>query len=59
MKVRILRQVGDPRNGVILRAGAIVDLPKTWAERYVEQGSAELVKADPKPSEKGDGKKKQ
>ena len=39
-KVRILERVGDPRSGVILQPGALVDLPEYWADRYVSQGKA-------------------
>lgn len=42
-KVRILARVGDPSKGVIIQPGAIVDLPEVWADRYIANGSAELV----------------
>lgn len=42
-KVTITERVGDPRSGVILQPGAVVDLPEAWAARYVRQGKAELV----------------
>lgn len=54
-KVRITARVGDPSNGAILAPGAVVELPGTWAERYVEQGKAEFVEKAakaPKPEKK-------
>lgn len=52
-KVRIMARVGDPRSGVIIQPGAVVDLPEVWADRYIADGSAELVEAkaasEPKP----------
>jgi len=42
-KVRITERVGDPRSGVIIQPGAVVDLPEAWAARYIRQGKAELV----------------
>ncbi len=44
-KVRIMRRVGDPRSGVILAPGASVELPEVWADRYIANGSAELIEA--------------
>lgn len=60
-KVRILARVGDPRSGVIIQPGALVELPEFWANRYIANGSAEEVKdagkpaddAKPKPAPKG------
>lgn len=53
-KVRIMARVGDPSNGVIIQPGAVVDLPEVWADRYIADGSAELVEAkaasEPKPA---------
>lgn len=39
-KVRILERVGDPKSGVILQPGALVDLPEYWADKYIAQGKA-------------------
>lgn len=57
--VRILERVGDPARGAILQPGAVADLPKVWAERYIAAGSAEAVEreAPAKPKAKA-GKKK-
>ena len=55
-QVRITERVGDPTSGVIIQPGAVVELPETWADRYVTQGKAELVEAKVKP-EKPKGKK--
>jgi hypothetical protein len=46
-KVRIMERVGDPRGGVIIQPGTVVDLPEVWADRYVSQGKAELVEDKP------------
>lgn len=50
-KVKIIARVGDPRNGVIIQPGTTVDLPEVWADRYIANGSAELVDEKPKPTE--------
>lgn len=42
-KVRIIKRVGDPGSGMILAPGATVQLPETWADRYIANGSAELI----------------
>jgi hypothetical protein len=47
-KVRILSRVGDPTSGAIIAPGALVDLPEVWADRYIANGSAELVAEKPK-----------
>lgn len=57
-KVRIMARVGDPKTGAILAPGATVDLPEVWADRYVAQGKAELVKAKAKTDETKPAKKK-
>ena len=43
--VRILQRVGDPGSGMILAPGASVELPEVWADRYIANGSAELIEA--------------
>lgn len=60
-KVRILKRVGDPGSGVILAPGASVELLEVWADRYIANGSAELIeaktaKAEPKAETKKKGK---
>lgn len=55
-QVRITERVGDPTSGVIIQPGAVVELPETWADRYISQGKAELVEAKVK-TEKPKGKK--
>lgn len=55
-KVRILKRVGDPRSGVILAPGSLADLSDVWADRYIANGSAELVAT--KPSEPAPAKAK-
>lgn len=42
-KVRIMARVGNPLDGAIIQPGAVVDLPEVWADRYIANGSAELV----------------
>lgn len=52
-KVRILKRVGDPRSGVILAPGSLADLSDVWADRYIANGSAELVEtksSEPAPA---------
>lgn len=56
-KVRIMQRVGNPLDGAILAPGATVELPEVWADRYIANGSAELVTAKPK-AEKTDDKPK-
>jgi len=51
-KVRILQRVGDPGSGVILAPGASVELPEVWADRYIANGSAELIEAKTAKPEK-------
>ncbi len=54
-KVRIMVRVGNPSSGAILAPGATVELPVFWADKYIANGSAELVEAkakDPKPKTK-------
>lgn len=39
---------GNPAGGMIIRAGATVDLPEFWADKFIADGSAEEVAATPK-----------
>lgn len=55
--VRITERVGDPSSGVIIQPGAVVELPETWADRYIAQGKAEPVEAAKPKTEKPKGKK--
>jgi hypothetical protein len=61
-KIRFLSRAGDPRSGVIIQPGTVVDFPGVWADRYISQGVAELVEAkqaEPKTEKpKGKGKSK-
>ena len=50
--VRILQRVGDPGSGMILAPGASVELPEVWADRYIANGSAELIEAKAAKPEK-------
>lgn len=52
-----MQRVGNPLDGAILAPGATVELPEVWADRYIANGSAELVTAKPK-AEKTDDKPK-
>lgn len=59
-KVRIIKRVGDPRSGMILAPGALVELPEVWAARYIANGSAEPIADEPKaekPKAKKDARK--
>jgi len=48
-KVRMMASRGNPTSGgVVIRAGAIVELPEFWADRFIADGSAELVTEKPK-----------
>lgn len=50
-KVRIISRVGNPvSGGAIIQPGTVIDLPATWADRYIAQGAAELVET-PKAKE--------
>jgi hypothetical protein len=54
-KLRMLISRGSPIDGAIIRAGAVVELPEFWAERFLADGSAEEVKdagstAKPEPA---------
>jgi hypothetical protein len=45
IKIRMKASRGNPAGGII-RAGAVVQLPKFWAERFIEDGTAERVVED-------------
>ena len=55
-KVKVLERIGNPGDGAILQPGATVDLPESWADRYIAQGKAEPVADKPK-AEKPKAKK--
>lgn len=56
-KVKFLRPVGY--GAVRFATGTTADLPEVWADRFINNGSAEAVAAKPKPeTEKPKGKKK-
>lgn len=48
-RIRFISRAGDPRNGVIVQPGTVLDFPATWADRYITQGVAELVEKAAKP----------
>lgn len=37
--VRMLISRGSPVDGTVIRAGAVVELPDFWAERFIADGS--------------------
>lgn len=39
-KVRMLVSRGNPTSGVIIRSGAVVELPAFWAEKFIAEGAA-------------------
>jgi hypothetical protein len=47
-KIRFLSRAGDPRSGVIIQPGTVTDFPAAWADRYIQQGVAELAEDPPK-----------
>ena len=49
-RIRFISRAGDPRNGVIVQPGTVLDFPATWADRYIAQGVAELAEKAAKPT---------
>lgn len=60
-KVRMMVSRGNPAGGMI-RAGAVVVLPGYWANKFIEDGTAEAVEetktAEPKAKDKKNVKSK-
>ena len=50
-KLSFLRSQGDPASGAIIRAGAVVEVPDFWADRFVADGTAVEVVEQIKPDE--------
>ena len=51
VQVVMMQPRGNPLKGGILARGATVDLPETWAERFIKDGAAvAATAATPKPA---------
>ena len=50
VKVRMKESRGNPAGGPVLRAGAVLNLPSFWAERFVADGAAEKVEQTETPA---------
>lgn len=57
IKVRMKVSWGHPTNGGIIRAGAVVELPEFWANKFIADGTAEEVKTEEVKADSGDTKK--
>lgn len=59
LKIRMKVSRGNPSTGTIIRAGATIDIAEFWANRFIADGSAELIeetKAESKTKGKKDAK---
>lgn len=56
-KVRMRVSRGNPTDGAVIRAGAIIELPVFWADKFIADGTAEEIKAVAEPKTKGKSKK--
>lgn len=62
-KIRMKVSRGNPAGGPIIRAGATVELPLFWANKFIADGTAEEVTdtasaSAAKPEKKNGGKNK-
>lgn len=60
-KIRFLASQGNPTGGPIIRRGTVTDFPAFWADRFIADGTAELVgntDAPPPSQDKKNGKRK-
>lgn len=57
-KVRMLVSRGNPAAGFgLIRQGAVVELPEFWADRFIADGTAELVEGKVEKTESEPKKK--
>ncbi len=57
-KLRFRQTYGSPVDGVMIRAGAVAELPEFWAKRFIAEGIAELVETEPAPKTEPKPRKK-
>ncbi|HRJ90433.1 MAG TPA: hypothetical protein PLX39_17285 [Pyrinomonadaceae bacterium] len=60
-KIKVLISRGNPSGGPIIRSGSTIEIAAFWADRWIADGTAELVagKSEPeaKPQQKKHGKR--
>jgi hypothetical protein len=59
-RIRMKVSRGNPSGGPVIRAGATIEISEFWAQRFIADGTAELVEdqpAQPKAEPKKKGKK--
>lgn len=56
-KVRFKISRGNPSTGAIIRAGAVIELAEFWADKFIADGTAELIEETEKTKSKKKGKK--